>query len=71
LRTPLSVALSTDEGATWRTPVSLEANPGEYSYPCVIETSDGMIHVTYTFLRKVIKHAEFNERWLTLLSGPQ
>jgi predicted neuraminidase/peroxiredoxin len=69
-RTPLSVALSTDDGTTWRRPVSLEANPGEYAYPCVIETSDGHIHVTYTFLRLVIKHAEFNERWLTLLSPP-
>jgi len=68
-RTPLSVALSTDEGATWGRPVSLEANPGEYAYPCVIATSDGQTHVSYTFLRLVIKHAEFNERWLTLLSA--
>ncbi len=30
--------------------------------------SDGKIHVSYTFLRLAIKHAEFNERWLTLLS---
>lgn len=67
-RTPLSVALSTDDGATWGRPVSLEANPGEYAYPCVIETSDGRIHASYTYLRLVIKHAEFNERWLRLLS---
>ena len=67
-RTPLSVALSTDDGATWSGPVNLEANPGEYSYPCVIESSDGRIHASYTFLRKTIKHVEFDERWLTLLA---
>jgi predicted neuraminidase/peroxiredoxin len=67
-RTPLSVALSRDDGATWGRPVALESNPGEYAYPSVIETSDGTIHVSYTFLRLAIKHAEFDERWLTLLS---
>ncbi|MBI2431589.1 MAG: exo-alpha-sialidase [Candidatus Hydrogenedentes bacterium] len=66
-RTPLSVALSTDDGATWSGPVHLESNPGEYAYPCVIETSDGRIHASYTFLRLVIKHAEFDERWIQLL----
>ncbi|MBI5092900.1 MAG: exo-alpha-sialidase [Candidatus Hydrogenedentes bacterium] len=67
-RTPLSVAISKDDGATWSRPVHLESNPGEYAYPCVIQTSDDKIHVSYTFLRLVIKHAEFSERWATLLS---
>ncbi|HNR35134.1 MAG TPA: exo-alpha-sialidase [Candidatus Hydrogenedentes bacterium] len=67
-RTPLSVALSEDEGRTWRPPVALESNPGEYSYPCVMQSSDGHIHVTYSFLRKTIKHVEFNEHWIHLLS---
>ncbi|MBI4558675.1 MAG: exo-alpha-sialidase [Candidatus Hydrogenedentes bacterium] len=67
-RTPLSVSLSTNDGRSWSRPVHLESNPGEYAYPCVIETSDGKIHVSYTFLRKVIKHAEFNERWIALLT---
>lgn len=67
-RTPLSVAISRDDGTTWSRPVDLESNPGEYAYPCAIETSDGRIHVSYTFLRKTIKHAEFDERWITLLT---
>jgi len=69
-RTPLSIARSTDEGRTWETPLHLESNPGEYSYPCIIQSSDGQIHVSYTFRRYSIKHVEFNEDWLTQLKRP-
>jgi predicted neuraminidase len=34
----------------------LESEPGEYSYPAVIETSDGLVHITYTWKRQRIKH---------------
>lgn len=57
-RSKLNMAVSTD-GITWSAAVSLEddADPdSEYSYPAVIQTSDGMIHVTYTWNRKMIKH---------------
>ncbi len=64
-RTPLSIALSRDEGKTWQTPLHLESNPGPYSYPCVMQSSDGLIHITYTFRRYSIKHVEMNENWLT------
>ncbi len=69
-RTPLSVVRSTDEGRTWETPLHLESNPGEYSYPCVIQTRDGKIHVSYTYRRYSIKHVEFNEDWLTHMERP-
>lgn len=69
-RTPLSIARSLDEGRTWQPPLVLEANPGEYSYPCVIQTSDERIHVTYTFRRYAIRHVELNEDWLTHLDRP-
>ena len=55
-RTPLSVAISSD-GKTWRPLATLESQPGEYSYPAVIQTRDGKIHVTYTWKRERIKHA--------------
>jgi predicted neuraminidase len=69
-RTPLSIARSLDEGRTWETPLHLESNPGEYSYPCVIETNDGRIHITYTFRRYSIKHVELNEDWLVHFERP-
>jgi len=54
-RTPLNVALSSD-GRQWKVALTLEDQPGEYSYPAVIQTKDGCVHVTYTYLRKSIKH---------------
>lgn len=54
-RESLDVALSTD-GRTWRRILSLENQEGEYSYPAVIQTPDGLVHVTYTHRRRNIKH---------------
>jgi predicted neuraminidase len=54
-RTPLNVALSRD-GATWEAALVLESEPGEYSYPAVIQTADGLVHVTYTWKRERVKH---------------
>jgi predicted neuraminidase len=44
-RTPLSVALSTDGGETWPHRRDLETDPGEYSYPAIIEDAAGLVHV--------------------------
>ena len=54
-RTPLSVAVSAD-GKTWKAGPLLEDEPGEYSYPAVIQAGDGLVHVTYTWKRQRIKH---------------
>jgi predicted neuraminidase len=69
-RTPLSVVRSLDEGKSWEQPLDLESNPGEYSYPCIIQAADGKIHATYTFRRYAIKHVEFNEDWLVHFERP-
>ena len=55
-RTPLNVALSSDGGETWMPLLVLESEPGEYSYPAVIQAADGNVHITYTWKRKRIKH---------------
>ncbi len=54
-RNMLNVAVSTD-GKTWTPILTLERAKGEFSYPAVIQTCDGKVHVTYTYLRQSIKH---------------
>lgn len=55
-RYPLNVGVSKDGGDTWEMKATLESEPGEYSYPAVIQTSDGLVHTTYTWKRERIKH---------------
>ena len=54
-RTPLVVATSRD-GKSWTRVLTLEDQPGEYSYPAVIQTADGRVHITYTWKRQRVKH---------------
>ncbi len=63
-RSPLNVALSSD-GKVWQAGLSLETEPGEYSYPAVIATRDGKAHITYTWHRKKIKHVAIDPAKLT------
>ena len=58
-RTPLSVAVSKD-GTTWKKFLDLEIEPGEYSYPAIIQTSDQKVHILYTWKRKKIAHVELD-----------
>jgi predicted neuraminidase len=51
----LNVALSRD-GKSWESALVLEDQPGEYSYPAVIQAADGLLHITYTWKRQRIKH---------------
>lgn len=54
-RSPLNLALSAD-AKTWQAALVLESNPGEYSYPALIQTRDGLVHATYTWKRQKVKH---------------
>ncbi|MBP3212487.1 MAG: exo-alpha-sialidase, partial [Prevotella sp.] len=61
-RTPLCVAIS-DDGEHWQHLATLEDSPiSEYSYPAVIVGRDGTIHITYTWRRERIRHAEIKLR---------
>ncbi|MBN2048021.1 MAG: exo-alpha-sialidase [Anaerolineaceae bacterium] len=55
VRTPLSIAVSADEGKTWERTLDLETDPGEFSYPAVIQSTNGEIHITYTWQRTKIR----------------
>lgn len=62
-RTPLNVAISKD-GASWQSVVELETEPGEYSYPAVIQAADGLVHLTYTWKRQKIRHVVLDPKKL-------
>lgn len=68
-RAPLCLVLSQDGGRTWGTPLEIDTSDGycltnnsreklnrELSYPSVVETADGRLHVAYTYFRQAIKH---------------
>jgi predicted neuraminidase len=58
-RNVLDIEHSTD-GIHWSKLFDLEYQPeGEFSYPVIIQTSDKMVHVLYTYNRKYIKHVSF------------
>lgn len=65
LRDVLSLAVSPDGGLTWQRAGTLEREAGqEFSYPFLLATRDGLIHVVYTWKRIGIKQAKFNVAWL-------
>ena len=53
-RTPLNLAVSSDNGRTRTDIVSLETAQGEYSYPAIIRTKDG-IAISYTWKRERVR----------------
>ncbi|WP_405068210.1 exo-alpha-sialidase [Kribbella sp. NBC_01510] len=71
LRTPLTLALSEDDGATWPHWRNLQVQDEEYrdnefgySYPTLLQTRDGRLHVAYSYLRKTIKHVILTPEWI-------
>jgi predicted neuraminidase len=64
-RSPLNVAVSTD-GRAWQAALVLESEPGEYSYPAVIQTGDGLVHITHTWKRERVRHVVLDPTKLEL-----
>ena len=64
-RDTLSLALSKDEGRTWKQIANLENNDEKsFSYPYLIQSSDGIVHLAYTWNSTLIKMISFNEAWI-------
>jgi predicted neuraminidase len=67
-RSPLNVAVSAD-GKEWSAALVLEDAPDApngFAYPAVIQTADGLVHITYTWERRRIKHVVIDPAKLTL-----
>ncbi|HEX4128858.1 MAG TPA: exo-alpha-sialidase [Pirellulales bacterium] len=62
-RTPLNVAVSAD-GKNWHMALVQESGLGEFSYPAVIQSSDGLVHITYTWRRERVRHVVVDPRHL-------
>jgi predicted neuraminidase len=54
-RSPLNLGVSKD-GLNFTRVLDLETEPGEFSYPAIIQASNGDVHITYTWNRKKIRH---------------
>jgi alpha-L-rhamnosidase len=66
-RTPLNVAVSKD-GKKWYAALVLEDSPiSQYSYPSVIQSADGMVHIVYTWRRQRIKYVKVDPKKLKLV----
>ena len=65
-RNVIHLAISAD-GKEWKAAAIVEQAPeGEFSYPFMIQTRDGLVHMTYTWNRKSVKHLVINPTELTM-----
>ncbi len=67
-----SIFLSDDEGETWKWKELIEYDPtkkGSYSYPCLIQTKDGLLNLSYSFSlgshQESIKHVVIDPAKIT------
>ena len=61
-RTPLTVAISTDNDQSYPHRRDIATGDFDYAYPSAIQTVDGKIHIVYTSHgRTVVNHAAFDE----------
>jgi predicted neuraminidase len=76
-RAPMTVAISEDGGKTWPYSKDIEIGDGyamtnnskeklnrEYSYPCIKQSPDGKLHITFTYFRQAIKYVCISEEYV-------
>lgn len=69
-RSPLNVAVSED-GLVWQAALVLEDEKGgEFSYPAVLQSADGRVHVTWTWKRQRIRYAVIDPARLRPVAMP-
>lgn len=75
-RNVMSLAVSGDLGATWKIVYTFDADDadglndvkGDRSYPSLLRTRSGDIHMLYTWNRQKIRHIIMNEAWVHSLN---
>ncbi len=62
----LNIGYSPDEGQTWPIIKELEhvKARSSVSYPSIIQGSDGLFHITYSYRRDKIRYVKFDHEWL-------
>ena len=66
-RTPLNVSIS-DDGINWKAALVLEDSKiSQYSYPSMIQSKDGMVHIVYTWRRQKLKYVKVDPKKLKAL----
>jgi predicted neuraminidase len=81
-RAPLTLALSSDNGRTWPMRRNLEVGDGycitnnsrdglnrELSYPSIVQSADGEVHIAFTYFRRAIKHVRVDPDWAANREG--
>jgi predicted neuraminidase len=66
-RNSLALAISRDQGETWQKLKHFEQSLGtksEFSYPYLIRTRNGTMHLVYTWNRERIRYFRFNDNWV-------
>ena len=59
-RTPLNLSIS-DDGINWKAVLVLEDSKiSQYSYPSMIQSKDGMVHIVYTWRREKLKYVKID-----------
>ncbi|WP_407972476.1 exo-alpha-sialidase [Burkholderia pyrrocinia] len=77
-RAPMTLAVSLDGGCTWPLMRNLETGDGycmtnnstdklnrEFSYPSIVQSRDGTLHIAYTYFRQRIKYVAVAEDWVS------
>lgn len=81
-RAPMTLAISMDGGRTWPITRNLEVGDGycmtnnstdklnrEFSYPSIVQSADGKLHIAYTYFRQRIKYVSVTEDWVSEAAG--
>jgi predicted neuraminidase len=64
-RNMINLAVS-EEGEHWQAALVVEVGQGEFSYPAIIQTEDGLVHMVYTWRRKTVRHVVIDPSKLEL-----